>query len=93
MECFVQLLLENPTEFFELLDLRDFESFDIRSGAGGELLFVLIPVMLELFKVFLLLPEELAHLDVIGIEEGRPSFIVLLVLELLNLRLGFLGLY
>lgn len=70
MECFVQLLLENRTEVLELPDLGAFESFNIGSGTRGELLFVLIPVKLELFEVVLLLPKELAHLDVIGIEES-----------------------
>ena len=93
MERFVQLLLKNGTEFFELLDLRALEGFDISSGTGSELLFVLIPVVLKFFQVVLFLPEQLIHLNVIGIEESRPSLIVLLIFELLDLGLGFLGLY
>ena len=70
MECFVQLLLENRTEVFELPDLGAFESFNIGSGTGGELLFVLIPIVFKLFEVILLLPEELAHLNIVSIEES-----------------------
>jgi len=70
MEGFVQLLIENGTELFELLDLGAFESFNIGSGTSGKLLFVLIPVVLEFFQVVLLLPGELSHLDIVGIEES-----------------------
>jgi len=70
MEGFVQLLFENGTELFELSNLGAFESFNIGSGAASELLFVLIPVVLEFFQVVLLLPEELTHLDIISIEES-----------------------
>ena len=70
VEGFVQLLLEYRTELFELPNLGAFESFDVRPGTASELLFVLVPIVFELFQVVLLLPEELAHLNIICIEES-----------------------
>jgi len=70
VEGFVQLLLEYRTELFELPDLSAFQCFDVGSGTASELLFVLIPIVFKLFEVILLLPEELAHLNIVSIEES-----------------------
>ena len=54
---------------------------------------MLVPICLKLFEMLLLLPQKLAHLDVVGIEQGRAALIVLLVFEFFNLGLRFLSLY
>ena len=42
--------------------------------------------------MLLLLPQKLAHLDVVGIEQGRAALIVLLVFELFYFGLCLLSL-
>ena len=70
MECLVQSLFKLASKLFKLLDLGLFQSLDVCLGARSELLLMLVPVCLELLQMLLFLPKKLAHLDVVGIEQG-----------------------
>lgn len=67
------------------------EGLQVLLARQDNLLLVLVPVALELTDVLLPLLEEFVHLDVVLGQDRASLFIVLLVAQLFNLRLRFLG--
>ena len=75
----------------QLLHVRLLKGFQVCLAAFDELLFMLVPVAFEVSQVLLLLLEEFVHLDVVLGQNLTAALTVLLVAQLFDLGLGFLG--
>ena len=70
-----------------------FKGLQVGLARCYQLLFVLVPIALEIAQMLLLRLQQLIHLDIILRQDRTPPLIVLLIAKLLNLRLGFLSIY
>jgi len=87
----VQVLVKFVAKLHQLLHVRLIKSFQVSLAALNQLLLVFIPVALEVSQVFVLLLQELVHLDVVLGQDLAAALAVLLVAQFFNLRLRLLG--